>query len=215
MPSKKKKKSCPFSKPKKSCSKDRAEILAESDKGSYYNQEEWLNEQSELSGQSVSTPGSSSASRSKIWVEEPDQVGDDSETWQKLNGHAFISGEKLQEQLDEAVTCRFCQGSMQLLENVENNNELGSIWIVQCQKESCSSRQTNLAFSTTESTASSPLVLVSREGALSAQRDWSEEKQTTFSRLSLSPPPLTPSSFYCAPLFRSTSRLSRKGLLAV
>ena len=56
---------------------------------SYYNQEEWLNEQSELSGQSVSTPGSSSASRSKIWVERPDQESDNSETWQKLNGHGL------------------------------------------------------------------------------------------------------------------------------
>ena len=55
MPSKKKERSCPFStsisrrkKPKKSFSKDRAEIFAESDKGSYYNQEGWLNERSDL-----------------------------------------------------------------------------------------------------------------------------------------------------------------------
>ena len=85
---------------------------------SHFNQEEWLNEQSELRGQSASTPGSSSASRSKIWVEETDQEGDYFETWQKLNAHALISGKKqkqkkkqqqkkkkkkkLQEQLDEA-----------------------------------------------------------------------------------------------------------------
>ena len=103
-----------------------------------------------ISGQSVSTPGRSSASRSKIWVDEPDQEGDNSVTWQKLNGHALISGEKLREQFDEAVTCRFCQGSVHLLENVENKNGLGSTRIVQYHNESCLSRQTNLVFSTTE-----------------------------------------------------------------
>ena len=103
-----------------------------------------------VSGQSVSTPGRSSASRSKIWVDEPDQEGDNSVTWQKLNGHALISGEKLREQFDEAVTCRFCQGSVHLLENVENKNGLGSTRIVQYHNESCLSRQTYLVFSTTE-----------------------------------------------------------------
>jgi len=82
MPSKKKKKrSCPFSsatarrkKSKKSFSSDCTEKLAESDKGSYFDQEQWLKE---LNGQqsadcdpSVST-STLSASRSKIPVEKP------------------------------------------------------------------------------------------------------------------------------------------------
>ena len=46
----------------------------------------------------------------KITVEEPleDQESENIETWQKF----------LQEKTNESVTCRFCQGSTELVENV-------------------------------------------------------------------------------------------------
>jgi len=72
---------CPFSsgtarrkKAKKSFSSDWAEKLAESDKGSYFDQEQWLKELSEQPSAECDPSVSSStcsASVSKITVEEP------------------------------------------------------------------------------------------------------------------------------------------------
>ena len=155
MPSKKKKMSCPFSsptasrkKPKKSFSLDWAEKLAESDKGSYFDQEQWLKELNEQPSAecdpSVST-SISSASRSKITVEEPlaDLESENTEKWQKLLGHTIVAGEKLQDKINESVTCRFCQGSVELMENLRRKTGLGSTWMFQCQNESCPSYETN------------------------------------------------------------------------
>ena len=101
MPSEKKKRSCPFlsamarqKRPKKSFNSDWAAKLVESNKGSYFDQEQWLKD---LNGQpsaehnlSVSTSTSIlSASRSKIMVKERLADLENTETWQKLHGHAI------------------------------------------------------------------------------------------------------------------------------
>ena len=95
MPAKKKekKRSCFFSsatarrkKPKDSFSSDWAEKLAESDKGSYFNQEQWLKELNEQPSAEYNSSLSSStcnASRSKITVEEPLADLESTETWRK------------------------------------------------------------------------------------------------------------------------------------
>ena len=62
----------------------------------------------------------------------------------------IVAGERLQEKINKSVTCRFCQASVELVENLESKNGLGSIWMFQCQNESCLSQETNLAFPTTE-----------------------------------------------------------------
>ena len=62
---------------------------------------------------------------------------ENTETWQKLHGHAIVAGERLQEKINKSVTCRFCQASVELVENLESKNGLGSIWMFQCQNESC------------------------------------------------------------------------------
>ena len=46
------------------------------------------------------------------------------------------------------MTCRFCQQSVELVENVGSKTGLGSIWMFQCQNESCPSHETNLPFPT-------------------------------------------------------------------
>ena len=84
-----------------------------------------------------------SASRSKITVEEPLADLESTETWQKIHGHAIVAGERLQEKINESVTCRFCQGSVQLVENLGSKSGLGSLWMFQCQNESCPSRECN------------------------------------------------------------------------
>ena len=69
------------------------------------------------------------------------------ETWQKFYGHAIVAGQRLQEKIKESVTCRFCQESVELVENLGSKNGLGSNWMFQCQNESCPSHETNLPFS--------------------------------------------------------------------
>ena len=91
-----------------------------------------------------------SASRSEITVEEPLADLESTETWQKFHGHAIVAGQRLQEKINESVTCRFCQESVELVENLGSKNRLGSIWMFQCQNESCPSHETNLPFPTME-----------------------------------------------------------------
>ena len=128
MPAKKKKEEvCFFSsatasrkKPKDSFSFDWAEKLAESDKGSYFDQEQWLkelNEQPSAECDSSLSSSTCSASRSKITVEEPLADLESAGTWQKFYGHAIVAGQRLQEKINEWVTCRFCQESAELVEN--------------------------------------------------------------------------------------------------
>ena len=40
------------------------------------------------------------------------------ETWQKLHGYTIIAGERLQEKINESVTCLCCQGNVELVENL-------------------------------------------------------------------------------------------------
>ena len=93
-----------------------------------------------------------SAKRSNIRVEEPltDLESKNTKTWQKLNGHPIIAGERLQEKINESVTCRFFQGSVELMENLQSKNRLASTSMFQCHNESCPSHKTNLAFRMTE-----------------------------------------------------------------
>ena len=62
----------------------------------------------------------------------------------------YCNGKKLQEKLQEAVCCRFFQGSVELLKNVSSKSGLGSTWLVRCENENCQLQITNEAFSTTE-----------------------------------------------------------------
>ena len=134
-------------------SSDWAEKLAESDKGSYFDHEQWLkelNEQPSAECDSSVSSSTCSASRSKLTVEEPLTDLESTETWQKFYGHAIVAGLRLQEKINESVTCRFCQENVELVENLGSKNGLGSIWMFQCQNESYPSHETNLPFPTME-----------------------------------------------------------------
>ena len=94
-----------------------------------------------------------SASRAKISLQLQETVeGEeiDEENWTKVKGRSIVSGERLQERLGDAVSCRFCQGDVDIMENVKSRNGLGSSWIIRCQNESCPSQNTNSAFTITE-----------------------------------------------------------------
>ena len=56
----------------------------------------------------------------KLPSEEPleDLESENTETWQKLHGHAIVASERLQEKINELVTCLFCQGNVEPVENL-------------------------------------------------------------------------------------------------
>ena len=51
--------------------------------------------------------------------------------------NVYCSGKKLQEKFQEAVCCRFFQGSVELLKTVSSEGELGSTWLVRSENENC------------------------------------------------------------------------------
>ena len=53
-------------------------------------------------------------------VEEPlaDLEMENTERCQELHGQAIVAGERLKEKINEVVACRFCQGSIQLVDNL-------------------------------------------------------------------------------------------------
>ena len=58
----------------------------------------------------------------------------------------IIERQKIQEKLQEAVCCRFCQGSVERLEIVSSKTGLGSAWLVRCENENCPSQKTKWSF---------------------------------------------------------------------
>jgi len=90
-----------------------------------------------------------SASRPEIRLEEVEDKQDVG-SWAKLNGQTNVSGENLQEKLQESGSCRFCHGNVELQENVSLTTGLGSTWIIRCGDESCPLHVTNSSFETTE-----------------------------------------------------------------
>ena len=118
-------------------------------------QEKWLEELDIQKSENVAV--AESASRSKIQLEEPDEESQLSSstpsadgTWKTISGRAIVSSEKLLEKLDESVACRFCQGRVQVMENVATKHGLGSTWRIQCENESRPSHKTNSVFSSSE-----------------------------------------------------------------
>ena len=101
--------------------------------------------------------GSRSASWSKIQLEEPEEESQLSSstpsadgTWKTVSGRAIVSSEKLLQKRDESVSCRFCQGRVQVMENVATKHGPGSTWRIQCENESCLSHKTNSVFNSSE-----------------------------------------------------------------
>ena len=115
-----------------------ASKLAESDKGSYYTIETTakLNFTSFLAS-GASFLGREASKRAKNSRQVPCHIkSDEGLFWKSL-----VTGEQFQEKLQEAVCCRFFQGSVELLENVSSKS-----WLA--QNENYPSQITKDAFST-------------------------------------------------------------------
>ena len=129
--------------------------MAESDKGSFYQQEKWLEGLDIQKSENAAV--AESARHSKIQLEEPDEESQLSSstpsadgTWKTIRGRAIVSSKKLLEKMDESVSCRFCQGIVQVMESVATKHGLGSTWRIQCENESCPSHKTNSVFNSSE-----------------------------------------------------------------
>ena len=74
---------------------------------------------------SVST-STFSTRQSKNTVEKPleDLESENTDTWQQLHGHAIVAGDRLQEKINELVTCLFCHGNVELVENLQTRFHL-------------------------------------------------------------------------------------------
>jgi len=71
-----------------------------------------------------------SANRRKTQLQETVEAEEIGEVkWTKLKGRSIVS------------TCCFCQGDVNIVENVQSRNGLGSSWIIRC----CPSQSTNSA----------------------------------------------------------------------
>ncbi|CAH3109584.1 unnamed protein product, partial [Porites lobata] len=115
--------------------KEWAAKLEESDKGSFYQQEKWLEELDIQKSDNAAV--AESASRSKIQLEEPDEESQLSSSTPSADGTwKTIS--------DRAI------GRVQVMKNVASKHGLGSTWRIQCENESCPSHKTNSVFNSSE-----------------------------------------------------------------
>ena len=123
----------------KSFCKEWASKLAESDAGSYYNQEKWLKDD-KASEKPIETTAKSSftsllASGASFLGRKAARRATNSQQVPRhikigLFWKSIVAGEKLQEKLQEAVCCQFFQESVELLENVLSKSWIGSTWLV-------------------------------------------------------------------------------------
>ena len=154
--SSKRRRSCPFSssskrssrKKVKTLSTEAAHALAESDRGSYYDQGQII--ESEVSKDLQ--PEVSSASHSKIrklTVVKETEGGAEKESWQSTSGQTLVNVDTLQQKISESMSCRYCQNEVELTENVSGRRGFGSTWLFVCKNEQCSSHMEKSAFPTT------------------------------------------------------------------
>ena len=143
-------------------------FLAESDKGSYYNQEsQWPNECPSTSSSSCSV-NKRSASKRKIEdvlvrdeslefddsdltaSDSEDEVDDDVQdeqirgvdgVFQKPKGNCIVNSDCLQSMVDDIAVCKECHNSLQIVEKTGSKQGLGAKWMFRCTNENCISHQ--------------------------------------------------------------------------
>jgi hypothetical protein len=102
----------------------------------FYQQEKWLEEYAsptctQDSSESNEKSVAASASRSRIQHREPDEdkttsINETDVKWKYISGRAIVSGERLQEKLDRAVSCPFSQRS------IWNTSTPRAAWVYFC-----------------------------------------------------------------------------------
>ena len=126
-----------------------------SDKGSYYNQEEWLDEyygthQRHLSIDHLFSDSSSDSDQGDDDSDSDYELSDDSsdsdsdiddsnfEIENTESPYAIICPVALKTMLDQVAVCRFCRSKLQIIDH-ENSISLGRCWSLRCENENCKS----------------------------------------------------------------------------
>ena len=94
--------------------------MAESDLGSYYNQQETFLKDEKA-------PNSTSASQKIPSLQQRKETKSNPDSClERVSGKYILQAEGLQCRLKESVSCRFCNGDVELLENVSKRQGLGT-----------------------------------------------------------------------------------------
>ena len=126
--------------------------LAASDKGSYYNQEEWLAEihktgyysdsDSEMESQSEDETDGSSSSNTEVDVSEDsdnDEMDINTDLNDELDSFVIVSPKILQDMMNEAAVCKICHNSLSIEARNQSSYGLGRVWSLKCKNVECMS----------------------------------------------------------------------------
>lgn len=117
---------------------NRRSLLASSDRGSYFQQQnQWPEEfNEELGASSKKLPRELVM---KTTTTTSSQDGDRQEITPSLS---IVNGAQLNEHLQTIVSCKFCGSSVQLLEENTKRQGLGTYWTIKCTNEDCNCNST-------------------------------------------------------------------------
>lgn len=135
---------------------ERKNCLAQSDLGSYFQQDaQWPelfpDNNDESCSQSESKLTESMESLRKRKAAEPDSEsfsdsdsssGSESTTFQPTVGRYIVDPECVQVMLDNSAVCKFCHSPLHILEKAKSRQGLGAKWIFCCTSETCVSHKT-------------------------------------------------------------------------
>ena len=121
--------------------KENRQNLANTDRGSYYNQEEWLEEFLELKGIFYND----SDSDSETYDNESSSDGDDEqeEVCESFNNNSLkiVSLLLLQELNNDVAVCKHYGGKLLLFEDMVSIHGFGRMWKFECETDNCESNK--------------------------------------------------------------------------
>ena len=135
--------------------------LAESDRGSWFNQEEqWQSNDSTSIASSLSSPSSSTKkleASKQAFLNDSFHASSDSESdcfdsseeisagvigdvlFAKPTGNYIINPSNIQELLQAIAVCKVCHSGLQIVEKMRSKQGLGAMWSIHCLNKTCTS----------------------------------------------------------------------------
>ena len=114
-------------------SEESRQNLAETDSGSYYNPEEWLEEfLDNKSGFYNGNESNESDNDDEIYIEQQ-QLSKGSAN----NCYKIVSPILLQELINDFAFCKHCSGTLLLVEDTASSHGFRRMWNLACEKENC------------------------------------------------------------------------------
>lgn len=109
-------------------------VLKESDRGSWYEQEDWFPE-------NLSSESSADCSDS-----EDDERLSEGDFSKPANNLYLVSPFFLEQGLNSAASCKYCNCDLVILSNEKGRQGLGTSWIFKCVNDKCPSQESNKPF---------------------------------------------------------------------